>query len=96
MQRRKDDQDSKETADQLISFSYRTLYVVIFTVVATIMTASLGYFNLNATASEALTLASKHEQILNYMACDVRQLKNYMIYGIRPHASDLCPKDTGR
>lgn len=96
MPRRKDDADIKETADRLISFSYRTLWIGFWTVTVAIGGAMLGYFNLNATANEALSLASKHEQILNYMACDVRQLKNYMIYGIRPNANDQCPKEGRR
>lgn len=95
MQRRKDDVDMKDTADRLITFSHRTLYLVLWTVVLTVAAASLGYFSLNATANDALQLASKHEQILNHMACDMRQLKNYMIYGVRPRANDQCPQQGG-
>ena len=96
MQRRNDDVDSKDTADRLITFSYRTLYLVLFTVAATVGATSAGYFSLHGTATEALYLASKHEVTLNHMACDVRQLKNFMIYGIRPLASDPCTKETNR
>lgn len=96
MQRRKDDTDIKEAADRLITFSHRTLYLVLWTVAVTVGAASLGYFSLNATANDALSLANKHELILNRMACDVRQLKNYMIYNVRPHANDQCRQETIR
>lgn len=96
MTRRKDDPDLKDTADKIISFSHRTLWMLLWTVAVTVGGTVLGYFNLNATANEALSLASKHEQILNYMACDVRQLKNYMIYGVRPRAGDQCTEESRR
>lgn len=93
MQRRKDDTDINETAEKLITFSYRTLYVVLLTVGGTVAAASAGYLSINSTANEALRLAGKHEAILNHMACDVRQLKNFMIYGIRPRMDDTCTKE---
>ena len=96
MQRRKDDNDIKEAAEKLITFSYRTLYVVLLTVSATVAAASAGYISINSTANEALYLAGKHEAILNHRACDVRQLKNFMIYSVRPHANDSCTKEATR
>jgi len=94
MSRREEDTNIKDTADKLISFSHRTLWVVLWTVAVTVGTTTIGYFNLNATANEALGLANKHEKILNHMACDVRQLKNYMIYSIRPRAGDQCTEES--
>lgn len=93
MQRRKDDLDMTDTADRLITFSYRTLYVVLITVAATVAAAAAGYLSIDSTANKALDLSAKHEAILVRMACDMRQLKNFMIYDIRPRAHDVCTKE---
>jgi hypothetical protein len=88
--RRSNDVDLKETADKMIVFSHRTLYIVLWTVIVTVATASAGYFSLSATASDALSLAQEHESVITHLACDVRQLKNFMIYGIKPKPNDAC------
>lgn len=101
MQRRKTDVDIKDTADRiqdtadkLITFSHRTLYLVLWTVILTVFAATAGYFSLAATAHDALALGKKNEATISPMACNVRQLTNYMIYGIKPRDSDRC--DDGR
>lgn len=91
MPRRHDDPDMKDAADKIISFTHRTLYMILWTVACAVAIATAGYFSLNATANQALDLAQKHEYILNNMACDVRQLKNYMIYNVKPKSTDQCP-----
>lgn len=94
MQRRKDDLDIKDTAEKLVTFSHRTLYLVLWTVILTVFGASAGYFDIRATAREAIIIGKENRQTISPMACDVRQLKNFMIYGVRPAASDRCPKES--
>jgi hypothetical protein len=88
--RRQSDTDLKDTADKMIVFSHRTLWAVLWTVIAIAFAASAGYFDLRATASDALSLGKKHESVITPLACDVRQLKNFMIYGIKPKPNDAC------
>lgn len=88
-----------DIGDKTITVTYRTIVIVMLFVIGIVSAAVLGYFRLDAKADEAVKKAevtsgklSETANTLDLMQCDVRQLKNFMIYGIRPNQYDRCGK----
>lgn len=88
-----------DIGDKTITVTYRTIVIVMLFVIGIVSAAVFGYFRLDAKADEAVKKAevtsgklSETANTLDLMQCDVRQLKNFMIYGIRPNQYDRCGK----
>ena len=88
-----------DIGDKTITVTYRTAIIVILFVIGIVSAAVLGYFRLDAKADEAVKKAeltsgklNETSNTLELMQCDVRQLKNFMIYNIRPNQYDRCGK----
>lgn len=54
--------------------------------ISLVSAATFGYFRLDAKAN----IGVENRQTLEGMKCDVRQLKNFMIYGVKPDPLDRC------
>jgi len=86
-----------DIGDKQITISYRTTVVCIISIAGFISWLVFQYIGLvskaDAAAVKAQTASEKLEETsktLDIMQCDLRQLKNFMVYNIRPLPTDRC------
>jgi len=63
-----------------VTLTVKTLVAVAGTCVVIVVGAVVGYFRLDDKADAGVAAQST----LSAMQCDIRQLKNYMLYSVKP------------
>jgi len=71
-----------------IKVSLRDVIIAGVFVVGVVIAAAFGYFKLYGMAQAGET-ASKSITVIE---CDIRQLKNFMIHGVRPLPHETCER----
>lgn len=71
-----------------LKVSLRDVAIAGVFIVGVVIAAAFGYFKLYGMA-QAGEQASKSVAVIE---CDIRQLKNYMIHGIRPLPHETCER----
>lgn len=71
---------TRDLLDKKITLTSRSLVAAAAVGASLVASATFGYFRLDAKA-DAGTAA---QTTLKSMQCDIRQLKNFMLYGIKP------------
>lgn len=77
-----------EFLDTKMTVSVKTGVVIIGFIFSLVTAATWGYVRLDQKAD----IGVKNRDTLEAMQCDVRQLKNFMLYGIKPAPVDRCDK----
>ena len=80
----------EDITEKLILISPKRLYFGLVAVIVVVASFTAGYFNLNSVAMAALKQSASNEILIERMSCDVRQLKNYMIHGVKPSPIERC------
>lgn len=72
-----------------ITIKLRDVIIAVVFIAGLLVTATWGYFQLLAKAEAGERAANSVSKI----ECDIRQLKNFMIHGVRPMPHETCERN---